>query len=308
MGPWGANTRIGAWANGLFAMDSVSGTIQRIGHTNLLWHDATSGPLRLWQLSETRLTGIRNLAGSCSTGDQCANQWRTVDNTILWHNATTGQVRTWTYDATLTTEDLSAVCGASDNCSQSWRVIGRVRLNVPNCSSPCTNREPGLLWHNASSGELRVWRLSGNTVVGTESLSAGCGSGDNCSTSFKAVLTADFNADGQSDILWHNAASGELRMWLLNGTMVTSSPSLSWQCGASDGCSTSWRIVSAGDVNADGRPDLLFHNAATGELRSWLLNGQGAVSGTQSLQPLCAAGDNCSVTWKAAGFMSSNAW
>jgi hypothetical protein len=37
-------------------------------------------------------------------------------------------------------------------------------------------------------------------------------------TSWKIVGSADFNADGNQDILWGNRVTGQRVIWLMNGT------------------------------------------------------------------------------------------
>ncbi len=41
-----------------------------------------------------------------------------------------------------------------------------------------------------------------------------------------------------------------------------------------------WKIRGVGDLNADGRPDLLWQNTADGSLAVWYMNGLNLVEGT----------------------------
>lgn len=79
-----------------------------------------------------------------------------------------------------------------------------------------------------------------------------------------AAVRADFNNDGQSDILWQNT-SGARAIWLMNGTGRTSSVSLGT-------ITPSWNIVGSGDFNGDGKADILWQNTS-GERFIWLMNG-----------------------------------
>ncbi|MBV9227213.1 MAG: VCBS repeat-containing protein, partial [Acidobacteriaceae bacterium] len=106
----------------------------------------------------------------------------------------------------------------------------------------------------------------------------------------------------QSQVLWHNTATGQLTAWTLDAQgRVTSTQPLSAQCAASTGCSQSWKVIGTLDSNRDGVDDVLFYNATTGELQAWLLNSTGAVTGTQSLSRQCGASDGCSQNWKPVG-------
>ena len=40
---------------------------------------------------------------------------------------------------------------------------------------------------------------------------------------WKVSGTGDFNGDAKSDIVWRNASNGQVYVWLMNGTTITSS-------------------------------------------------------------------------------------
>jgi PKD repeat protein len=83
------------------------------------------------------------------------------------------------------------------------------------------------------------------------------------------VAAADFNADGKRDFVWQHAQSGDVRFWLMNGTVRTAvaEPTPNNAGGGE------WEVAGAADFNADNKPDLLFQNVATGELSVWFMNG-----------------------------------
>jgi hypothetical protein len=37
-------------------------------------------------------------------------------------------------------------------------------------------------------------------------------------------MVADFNSDGNPDLLWENTTTGDRAIWLMNGTTMTSAP------------------------------------------------------------------------------------
>jgi hypothetical protein len=74
----------------------------------------------------------------------------------------------------------------------------------------------------------------------------------------------DFNGDSRADIFWRGA-SGELDLWLMNGSVVNNVVGL----GPVD---TAWTIVATGDFNGDGNADLVWRNTA-GSVVVWLMDG-----------------------------------
>ncbi len=277
------------------------------GGPQLLWQNLASGEISAWLLDGKRVTGTQPLSWQCGAAGACSSQWQPIDTgyaSILWQNPSTGQVQGWRFDSNgivNTTPELSWRCDAASGCSTAWRPIGKVRIDGDQCDGLICGHE-GLIWHNATSGEVGVWDLAfdGTTVLASRILPWKCGVAGNCSLLWRAVLTADFNGDGETDILWHNASTGEVSAWLLKGASVIGTQPLSWPCSQASGCAQSWRIVDAADVNHDGHVDLTWHNATTGEVSSWLLNGLGTVLGAYAFDWKCDAA--CSANWKAIGY------
>jgi hypothetical protein len=81
-----------------------------------------------------------------------------------------------------------------------------------------------------------------------------------------AIVPADFNVDGKSDLILQNTVTGQRSIWLMNGSSHSSSVDL----GSLD---LAWQVAATGDFNADNYPDLLLENDSTGERRVWLMNG-----------------------------------
>src|ERR1700722_16745211 len=76
--------------------------------------------------------------------------------------------------------------------------------------------------------------------------------------------THDFNGDGKSDLIWRDG-SGNLAVWLMNGSAVTSS-------GGLGNVPSNWSIVGQRDFNGDGMTDLLWRDT-TGDTAIWFMNG-----------------------------------
>src|ERR1700734_3679739 len=78
----------------------------------------------------------------------------------------------------------------------------------------------------------------------------------------------DFNGDGYADILWRNTTTGQVLIWLMNGSAITNTGSVGVGYVTSD-----WAIVGVGDFNGDGKADILWQNPPTGQLYIYFMNG-----------------------------------
>jgi hypothetical protein len=99
----------------------------------------------------------------------------------------------------------------------------------------------------------------------------------------------DFNSDGMSDILLQDAATGQVAVWLMNG-----SATLSGGGNLSSNWGTTWKAVGTADFNHSGKADILYQNTNTGQLEIWFMNGTGIADNG-------ALSSNWGTTWKAIG-------
>jgi hypothetical protein len=60
-------------------------------------------------------------------------------------------------------------------------------------------------------------------------------------TDWAVAQTGDYNGDGRSDIVWRNNTSGQVVIWLMNGTSVSSG-------GSAGSAPPDWQIQG---MNAD---------------------------------------------------------
>jgi len=268
------------------------------GNADLLWHNATTGEVGAWLTDgHGTVVGTNTLSYQC--GPDCANQWKVIGtgdfnndytSDVLWYNATTGELSAWILDGkggVTRTLSLDWKCGPA--CAAQWKPVAIGDFNADNKSD--------VVWHNAGTGQVSVWLLDGQGhVTGNPDLSYQCG--PDCASQWKVVGAGDFNGDHLDDLLWHNATTGEVSAWLANGRQtVTGTLKLSYTCGPE--CANQWKVVGVNDFNNDFKTDVVWHNATTGEVSTWLLDGQGTVTGTLKLSYQC--GPDCANQWKAVG-------
>jgi hypothetical protein len=121
-----------------------------------------------------------------------------------------------------------------------------------------------LLWQNLTTGDRGFWELAGpypNSGWMPLTVIAG---------NWRVACTADFDGDGEHDILWNNTSTGDWGFWLLQNRQVSARGYIPLTNIASN-----WKVVACADVNADTKPDLLWHNSTTGDMGFWLMDGTG---------------------------------
>ena len=81
--------------------------------------------------------------------------------------------------------------------------------------------------------------------------------------------SADFNNDGNTDLLLRNATADQNVVWYLDDQQNIVSEELIGR-GFQD---NNWKIIATNDFNADGEADILLRNEVSTQLLVWQLNG-----------------------------------
>jgi hypothetical protein len=79
----------------------------------------------------------------------------------------------------------------------------------------------------------------------------------------------DFNRDLYSDILWRHSG-GSTVVWSIRENAIIDTKELLNSSGLP--VDPAWRIPSSGDLNGDLTSDIIWRNADTGQINSWLIN------------------------------------
>jgi VCBS repeat protein len=143
-----------------------------------------------------------------------------------------------------------------------------------------------VLWQSKTTRSLGIWTLRGNSVTSIQWLDTLASS----DPSWKLVGTGDLNGDGFADLVWQNTSDGRVAVWVMHGTMLLTFGVVNYIPVASQ-----WHIRGVGDVNGDGRADLVWQHD-TGLLAVWLMDGFNVTAGSMLSVPSVA-----DTNWVIAG-------
>jgi hypothetical protein len=218
------------------------------GGSDVLWRNA-NGDVDLW---------LSNTSGGFTANDLgvVATSWsvRAVADfngdgasDVVWQNAN-GDVDLWLSNGAtsftgFTNHDLGVV-------PSSWSIQG--------ASDFSGDGKADVLWRNAN-GDVDVWLSTGGAgFSGVTSTDLGI-----VASSWSIQGVGDFNGDGKADVLWRNS-NGDVDIWLSkSGSGFTGFTSTDLGVVASN-----WTIQDVGDINGDGKADVVWRGA-NGDVLAW---------------------------------------
>ncbi len=186
---------------------------------------------------------------------------------LLWHYQSGGYLYAWSMQG-LNAVGLSSLTPGSVPDVQ-WQIRGVADMNL--------DGKVDLLWHNQTTGDLYVWLMNG--LQNTAGAAPGPGKVSDVNWQIKAV--ADFNGDGNPDILWQHRTTGSLYVWTMSGLKQIGGAYLT----PSQVADTQWQVRAAADFNGDGKTDILWQHALSGALYVWTMNSSFAQTGGSYVTP-----------------------
>jgi hypothetical protein len=235
------------------AILAATGDFDGDGKADLVWHNPTTGEVRIWTVDGGTKTGdFRvgfvdtalgwNLAG---VGDFDGDG--RLD--LLWFSPSTGTVKIWPMNGvsrrTFAGQPVEVVLQPTVDPTAGWTIAGVGDVDNDGISD--------IIWWNQTDGRVNHWLMTASMSVKPES--GGIGTHTSPGT-WKVVGVGDFNADGRTDVLWKDDASGDVEIWLTAGLYSYNSIPLA------QGVIPQWRVANVGDYNGDGRADIFWRHDA----------------------------------------------
>jgi hypothetical protein len=253
-------------SEGAIALYDKAFTVQVIGDydgdgkTDVLFQNPTTGGVWQWRLDGGTILS----QGAVDVGDPAFKLLGTGDfngdgkDDVLFRNDA-GFVFEWQMNGR---QNTPLAVGALDPV---WHVQGTGDFNG--------DGRDDILLRNSSdvaneNGAFFLWQMKGNAIENQAHI-------ERPPVAWKTLGIGDFDGDGKDDFAVRNVSAtsdnGAVWVYLMNGTAIKT------QGAAGIADAATWKLQQIGDLDGDGRDDLLFRDDA-GFFYSWNMNGTAIAS------------------------------
>ncbi len=210
---------------------------------------------------------------------------------LVWQNNSTGQVNVNYYGGSTPQPQGSATLNNGSDLA-GWKLVGAGDFDH--------NGVPDLVYQNTATWQVNVnyyGGAGGTSVIGTACISCGIDT-----TGWQVVAVADFNSDGNPDLVYQNTTTAQVNVDYYGGSGGTTFQG--WACLSCGIDTTGWRVAAAADFDGNGTPDLVYQNTGTGQVN---VNYYGGTGGAVFQGWACLSCGISTTGWTVVGAMDFNA-
>lgn len=243
-----------------------TGDFNHDGAADLLWHNPTTGSLRLWYMANTILLAHEDIAepftssflisqhNFLSEPNYMPGETTLLPTDLYWHH-TDGRMMHWEMNGiTRTAADLFAE--QLEHLNGSWELKFMRDINQ--------DGHLDKLWYHPN-GTLAIWYMDGLYRTHTASYIYPAPSS---ASGWQLVGFADMNNDSHNDLVWHHTSASAIAYWYMQGETRLTTATITDNVPTT---TSGWQIKGINDFNYDGHNDLLWHHSS-GSVIAWHMN------------------------------------
>src|SRR5262249_40411222 len=163
---------------------------------------------------------------------------------ILWRNSLTGQNYVYFMDGTTIKPSEGFIRTVADTA---WQVAAIGDFDGAG--------RDDILWRHSVTGENYLYPMDGLAINPSEGFMRTV-----ADLSWKVAGVGDFDGDGKADILWRNSSSGQNYLYPMDGRTIKASEGFLRTVA-----DTRWEVKAVGDLDGDGKADIVWRHNASGE-------------------------------------------
>jgi len=224
--------------------------------SDIVWRNAATGQNYLYFMNGTTILSAEGYIRTVADQNWQVTGVGDFDgdgkSDILWRNSTTGENYIYFMDGTAIKPAEGFIRTVTD---QNWQVAGVGDFDG--------DGKADILWRNSATGQNYLYPMNGLAIKGTEGYLRTV-----ADPNWQVAGVGDFDGDGKADILWRNAATGQNYLYPMNGTTI-----LGTEGYLRTVADTNWQVKAVADFDGDGKADILWRHAASGQNYLYPMNG-----------------------------------
>ncbi|GEO82060.1 FG-GAP-like repeat-containing protein [Pararhodospirillum oryzae] len=245
---YGIDSQMTSWNNPTLHPRDFNGDQK----ADMLWFNQTTRQVAVWTMDGFSRTGAGAVQASLSSA------WELADSgdydgdgrtDLLFRGTSDQRLAVWTMNGLA--RESSAILNAT--LSATTTVVG---------SGDCDgDGRADLFVQDSASGTLSVIRMGEGLAAQTPVILQ-----NGVLSQWTVAGVGDLNGDARTDLVWRNSQTGEIGVWLMNGTTRQSAGTIQ------QSVNLDWTLVGIGDVDGSGTSDLVWRHS-DGRLAAWLMDG-----------------------------------
>lgn len=130
-----------------------------------------------------------------------------------------------------------------------------------------TNGRPDLIWQDDATRRVAAWYMG--AAKGNEFVSFGWLHPVGV-PGWSIVAVGDTDGNGKPDLIWQNDATRQVVVWHMGGPKGDQYQSYAWLQSSN---TPGWSVVGLGDLDGNGKPDLIWQHDGTRQVAAWYMGG-----------------------------------